>query len=214
MQLWHLTVIFWWADSFLHGLENTCSTSGDQNSEDRLFRFLFPCESFLDFGWGKNPICIFCDHNIWPSSPLWWSQKKQIGLFSHPKSKKFSHGNRKRKSLSSSIWCFTARYCPFLLQQSFCIRLSVQFLRINSGDWNILISRCRTCIFKSMQKRIRSSKNNSEMPQLRSLALATTWPIHRDFCATVYRVMATVKKSYFWRFWKTILPIIGDLTVT
>ena len=38
--------------------------------------------------------------------------------------------------------------------------------------------------------KIRSSKNNVEMPQLRSFTLAIAWPIHGDLCATVYRVMA------------------------
>ena len=30
-QLWHLTLVFWSADFFLHGLENACSTSANQN---------------------------------------------------------------------------------------------------------------------------------------------------------------------------------------
>ena len=35
--------------------------------------------------------------------PYYGHKKMQIGLFPHPKSRKFSHGNRKRKSLYSLI---------------------------------------------------------------------------------------------------------------
>ena len=110
----------------------------------------------------------------------------QIGLFSHSKSRKFLHENRKRKSLSSLKYDVLQRVIViFVFSRFFRVILCIQFLRIN-----ILISLRRTCNFKSMQKKTRSPKNNGEMQQLRSFIFATTWPTNRDFLATAYRVLA------------------------